>query len=70
MEISHFQDALTEIGDQYSKAKLKENQERLRELNLVAKQLRIPESYPNAKKTKEYHDKINKVLESKTEKYI
>ena len=39
------------MGDMYSKAKLKENKERLRELKMVARQLRIPEEYPNTKKT-------------------
>lgn len=70
MEFDGFQNSMKEFGDQYSKAKLKENKERLRELQLVTKQLKIPQEYPNTKKTKEYYDKIMGILETKTEKYI
>ena len=57
------------MGELYPKAKLRENKERLRELTLVTKQLKIPEEYPNTEKTQEYHDKILRILTAKTEKY-
>jgi Ca2+-binding EF-hand superfamily protein len=47
MTFENFTTAISELGDHYSKAKLRENQERLKELNMVAKKLRIPEEYPN-----------------------
>jgi hypothetical protein len=39
------------MGELHPKAKLRENKERLRELTLVTKQLKIPEQYPNTQKT-------------------
>lgn len=37
MTFENMQGSISELGEQYSKAKLRENKERLRELNLVAK---------------------------------
>jgi hypothetical protein len=70
MTFEGFEAAVSEMGDLFSKAKLRENKARLRELNLVTKQLKIPEEYPNTKKTREYYDKIKGILDSKTEKYV
>jgi len=37
MTFENLQSSISELGEHYSKAKLRENKERLRELNLVAK---------------------------------
>lgn len=69
MEVSHLTDAITSLGQEHAKAKLREKQERLKEFNLIAKQLNIPREYPNALRTHEYYDRISGVLDKKMEKY-
>ena len=69
MELKHLKDGLTGLGAEHSKAKLREKQERLKELNQIAKHLNIPREYPNALHTHEYSNRIAKVLDEKMEKY-
>ena len=47
MTFENFQQSIRGMGELHPKAKLRENKERLRELTLVSKQLKIPEQYPN-----------------------
>lgn len=69
MELEHLEKAVTQLGTEHAKEKLREKSERLKEFNLVAKQLALPREYPNALRTHEYHDKIAAILDSKMEKY-
>jgi len=43
---------------------------RLEELNYVAETLNVPQSFPNKGYTQKYHDRIQKVLNKKTENYL
>lgn len=69
MELEHLTKGITALGEEHAKRKLKEKQERLKELNMIVKQLQLPKEYPNSLRTWEYHDKIAKILDSKMDKY-
>lgn len=69
MELTHLTEGLTGLGAEHSKLKLREKTERLKELNVIAKQLKIPREYPNARHTHDYYNKIAEVLDTKMEKY-
>ena len=62
--------SLYTIGEELVKAKIIENEERLKELNLVVKSLKIPAHYSNVPRTQEYYDKTMDALNIKTEKYL
>jgi hypothetical protein len=51
LEFPEFKEAIRVLGKEYTKAKLKENTERLRLLKKVIKDLKIPHDYPNVGKS-------------------
>lgn len=61
------------IGKEYSKEKLTEYKERLKELEIFVKEINIPESYENKYISKEYEIKVLDALQpfvSEYRKYI
>jgi hypothetical protein len=51
------------MGKEYSKEKLTEHRERLKELENFVKELEIPRSYDNKYKSKDYEQNVLKVLD-------
>ena len=56
MNFDQFKDSLFCIGEDLIKAKIIENEERFKEMNLVVKSLNIPKSYSNVPNTREYYN--------------
>ena len=51
------------MGKEYSKDKLAEHKERLKELEIFVKKLNIPRSYENKYLNKDYEQKVLSVLD-------
>lgn len=62
--------AMRTLGLQFAEAKLVETKHRIKELELVAKQLNLKEEYPNLGKSLAYERRIRAILDSKTEKLV
>ena len=57
------------MGREYSKEKLVEHKERLKELEVFVKELNIPRSYENKYISKDYEQKVLKVLDKHSIEY-
>jgi Ca2+-binding EF-hand superfamily protein len=51
LEVPEFKGAMRAMGKEYTKAKLRENRERLILVKKVIQDLKIPEEYPNRERT-------------------
>ena len=52
------------MGREYSKEKLTEHKERMKELEIFVKELKVPRSYENKYLSKDYEKKVLKVLDA------
>ena len=57
------------MGREYSKEKLTEHRERLRELDSFVKELKVPRSYENKYLSKDYEKKVLQVLDAQSIEY-
>jgi hypothetical protein len=57
------------MGREYSKEKLTEHRERLRELDSFVKELNVPRSYENKYLSKDYEKKVLSVLDAQSIEY-
>ena len=64
LEIPEYKKAIEIMGREYSKEKLTEHKERMKELEIFVKELKVPRSYENKYLSKDYEKKVLKVLDA------
>ena len=69
LEHKQFKEVLIPLSEEFTRNKLIEHRERLREISDLIDQLELPEQYENKYKDKGAYDNISAALDKKAEKY-